>query len=154
MNIKILYLGKTRQNFVLAGLKEYTKRLKAFTQIDEITIPDLKPTGVNTIDKIKSGEALRISKHLKKDDFVIALSEEGEEITSKGLAKLIAEKMRNRKIVFVIGGVYGLDDSIKNKADLCLSFSRFTLTHQMIRLFLMEQIYRAFTIIKGKKYHY
>ncbi|MCF7857918.1 MAG: 23S rRNA (pseudouridine(1915)-N(3))-methyltransferase RlmH [Candidatus Cloacimonetes bacterium] len=155
MNIKILCLGKTKQKFVKEGISEYEKRLSKYIKIDWMIIPDVKLCGSNDINIIKEKEAERILGNLSESAYIIALDENGKALSSKKFAELFRKKFSFRKeIIFVIGGVYGLSKRITSKADLVLSFSNFTFTHQIIRLLLTEQIYRTFTIIKGKKYHY
>ena len=96
-----------------------------------------------------------LEKNYPRSSFLIVLDENGKEFSSEKFAKYLEDKFPiGKDIIFIIGGVYGLSNRIIEKADLVLSFSRFTFTHQMIRFLLMEQLYRSFTIIKGKKYHY
>ncbi len=150
MNIRIISPGKTKQRFIEDGIDEYMKRLRPFARIDWISTPDQPLRKTNTIDIVKQTEAEHILKRVEPG-FTIALDEHGREMTSPDLAEFF---QRYEKIQFIIGGVYGMADSVRDKADMVLSCSRFTLTHQMIRLLLIEQVYRAFTINHNKKYHY
>ncbi len=150
MNIRIISPGKTKQRFIQDGIDEYMKRLKPFAKIDWIATPDQALRKTNTIEIVKQTEAEHILKRIEPG-FTIALDEHGKEMTSPELADLLS---KHDRIQFVIGGVYGMSDEVRKKSDLVLSFSRFTMTHQMIRLVLVEQIYRAFTILQNKKYHY
>jgi len=134
MAIEIICLGKTKQKFI-----------EKFT-----TLSDIKLTKTNTIEIVKEKEADILEKHL--NGFVIALDEHGAQKTSVEFANLLEKHNYNIKII--IGGVYGLSKRITNKASMTLGFSKLTFTHRMIRLILMEQLYRASTIISGKKYHY
>ena len=153
--MKIICLGKTKHNFLQAGITEYTKRISIYTNIEMDILPDVKLSGSNTIQIVKEQEAETLIKKIPESSYIIALDENGKMSSSINFAKFIQQKLVSSKnIVFVIGGVYGLSEKILKRADLKLSFSRFTFTHQMIRLILLEQIYRAYTIIKGKKYHY
>ena len=154
MKIKILALGKSKQKFIEEGLQEYLKRLTRYAKIDFKILPDIKLTKTNLIEIVKEKEAVILEKQLTEYDFVIALDENGTQYSSNKFAKLIEKQKGKSNIVFVIGGVYGLSPRIINKANLILSFSKFTFTHQMIRFILIEQLYRAFTILEGKKYHY
>ncbi len=154
MKIKILALGKSKQKFIEEGLQEYLKRLTRYVQIDFKILPDVKLTKTNSIEIVKEKEAIILEKQLAEFDFVIALDENGIQYSSKDFAKLIEMKKGKSNLAFIIGGVYGLSPKILNKANLILSFSKFTFTHQMIRFILTEQLYRAFTILEGKKYHY
>ncbi|OQX70703.1 MAG: hypothetical protein B6D62_03820 [Candidatus Cloacimonas sp. 4484_275] len=153
MKIKILCLGKTKQKFIKEGIDEYLKRFSAKYKIEFIILPDVKLTKNNSIDFVKRKEAEILEKHISIDDFMVILDENGRNFRSVEFAEFL-KKRENKNICFVIGGVYGLDETIKKKANLILSFSAFTFTHQIIRLLLIEQLYRAITIIEGKKYHY
>jgi len=153
--MKIICLGKTKQKFIKDGIDEYQKRISKYVKLDWLILPDVKLTGNNTIENIKEQEAEIIIKKLPMSSFIIVLDETGKEFSSVKIAKFIENKLNTKKeVIYIIGGVYGLSNKILTKADLVLSFSRFTFTHQMIRLLLLEQLYRSFTIIKNKKYHY
>lgn len=153
--MKIICLGKTKQDFIQKGIEEYSKRLSSYIKIEWKILDDVKLTSAKNIEFVKAEEAKILEKHLNEDDFVILLDENGKMINSTNFSRFIEKKLIfSQPITFLIGGVYGVSNSIKKKANLILSFSRFTFTHQMIRLLLSEQLYRAFTIIKGKKYHY
>ncbi|MCF7793995.1 MAG: 23S rRNA (pseudouridine(1915)-N(3))-methyltransferase RlmH [Candidatus Cloacimonetes bacterium] len=155
MKIKIICVGKTKQKFIEAGIAEYKKRLQTFAKIETIILPDVKLTSSNNIDIVKKQESEIIRKHIKNYEVKVALDENGKSLTSKKFADFFVDQMNfGKDIAFFIGGVYGFEKEILNSMDMNLSFSRFTFTHQMIRLILFEQIYRAFTIIKGKRYHY
>ena len=155
MKIKIICLGKTKQKFIEEGIKEYQKRINKYIKLEWQILPDIKLTGSKTIEIVKDQEAVILEKHLPTSSIIIVLDEKGNEFSSEKFAEYLEDKLLfGKNIIFVIGGVYGLSKKILQKADLVLSFSRFTFTHQMIRFLLTEQIYRSFTIIKGKKYHY
>ncbi|MDO9578905.1 MAG: 23S rRNA (pseudouridine(1915)-N(3))-methyltransferase RlmH [Candidatus Cloacimonadales bacterium] len=154
MKIKILALGKSKQGFIEAGLQEYLKRLSKYTQTEFVILPDVHLTKTNSLEIVKEKEAAILEKYLNERDFIIALDENGNQFKSIEFARLIEQQKGKGDIVFIIGGVYGLSQKILQKANLSLSFSEFTFTHQMIRLILSEQLYRAFTILEGKKYHY
>lgn len=158
MQITIIQIGKTAKKYFIDAENEYLKRLRPYT---EIKINNLKEAnhGSNPtpseVEQIKKKEADRILTKIPKDDFVIALDEHGTELTSQKFAEVIRQKRdQSTNITIIIGGAFGLHPSILNQANLTLSFSRLTFTHQMIRPLLLEQLYRAFTIISGKKYHY
>lgn len=152
--MKIIWLGKSKQKFIEDGYKEFTKRISRFAKLKVVELSDVKLSGSNNVEIVKEKEAETILKNLKQTDFVIALDETGKQYSSVNFAKFLDKQMGKGEIVFIIGGVYGLHKSVKQRANLTLSFSQFTFTHQMIRMILTEQIYRAFTIIHGKKYHY
>ncbi len=153
MNINILCPGKTKQGYIKDGIKEYLKRLKLFANVQLLELPDVKLTSTNNIDIVKEKEAEIIRKRIPENCFLIALDERGEQFDSVGFANLI-NRTENSNIVFLTGGVYGLSSDLIKKSDIRLSFSKMTFTHQMIRLILLEQVYRAFTITAGRKYHY
>ena len=155
MNIKIICLGKTKQDFISKGIAEYQKRIGRFGKLTWNFLPDVKLTGSNSVQIVKEKEAEFILKSINPRDFVIALDERGKQFSSPKFAKYLENiSISGKPITFIIGGVYGLSEQIRDRADLTLGFSEFTFTHQMIRMLLAEQIYRAFTIINGKKYHY
>ncbi len=154
MPIKIICPGKTRETWIKQGIEEYQKRLNPVWKIDWQELKDASLKSENTIVKVKKQEALIINKTISTDDYIIALDERGKNLDSISFAHTLEELVMTKSIVFVIGGVYGLDSSVLNRANLTLSFSSFTFPHQLIRLILMEQLYRAWTIISGKTYHY
>lgn len=152
--MKIVCVGKTKQNFIQTGIKEYEKRLRLFNPVQWQILPDVKLTKSNTVAQVKAQEAEIILKALSPRDVVIALDERGQQFSSVDFASRLEKMQVQGPLVFIIGGVYGLDASVRNRANLVLGFSQFTFTHQMIRLLLVEQLYRAFTILQGKTYHY
>jgi 23S rRNA (pseudouridine1915-N3)-methyltransferase len=154
MSIRIICVGKTRESWIKEGTQEYMKRLSPVWKIQWQELKDVSLKEAGTTDKVKLQEAVIITKALSETDYVIALDETGSSYDSPGFAKLLEDVMRHKDIAFIIGGVYGLDKSVRQRADLVLSFSRFTFPHQLIRLVLSEQLYRAWTITSGKTYHY
>lgn len=150
MQFTIIQVGKTRPGFLQEAEKEYLKRLKPYARLNVITVKDGKAP------HIKEDEAAKILKAVPESSFVIALDEHGKQMTSPELATFIGEKRDKGfpHITFIIGGCYGLADSVLQQSELALSFSKFTFTHEMIRTLLYEQLYRAFTLLKGKTYHY
>lgn len=154
MSIKIICLGKTRETWIKQGIEEYQKRLTLSWKIQWVELKDVSLKEAGTVELVKSKEALIINKAIEPSDYLIAMDEHGKSYTSVDFAKVLNDGIAAKDIVFVIGGVYGLDASILSKAHLKLSFSAFTFPHQLIRLILIEQIYRAWTINCGKTYHY
>jgi len=155
MSIRVICLGKTTQKWISQGLEEYLKRLKPVWKIQWLELKDVSLKQAGGIDKVKSSEAALIEKTLTGNEIIIALDENGICLDSVSFSNELQKYLNSAKdIVFIIGGVYGLDKSILNKADMRLSFSAFTFTHQMIRLLLVEQLYRCWTIKAGKSYHY
>lgn len=156
MLISLLCIGKTDESWLNTGIEKYEKRLKHYTGFSLRIIPDLKNGKNLTIDqqKIKEGELLL--KQLSPSDLVILLDEQGVEMRSVEFARFIDKKMTAgvQRLVFVIGGPYGFSEAVYGRANGKLSFSRLTFSHQMIRLFFAEQLYRAFSILRGEPYHH
>lgn len=158
MNISIISVGKLKEKYLKSGIEEYTKRLGSYTKINEIEVADEKaPEQLSEADMeiVKKKEAERILTKISPDAYVIALAIDGKMKTSEQLAKDIESLMTygRSKIVFVIGGSLGLHDEVLKRADEKLSFSKMTFPHQLMRLILVEQVYRAFRIMKGEPYH-
>ena len=150
--IKILCVGKLKEDYLIQGIKEYTKRIEAW---DKVEIVELKEYLSSDINKVIETEGSYILDKINKNDFVITLEIEGKSISSEALAQKIDELYTygNTHLVFVIGGSWGLSKEVKQRSNLALSFSKFTFPHQLMRLILVEQIYRAYTIINHKEYH-
>ena len=158
MNISIISVGKLKEKYLKSGIEEYTKRLGSYTKINEIEVADEKaPEQLSGADMeiVKKKEAERILAKISPDAYVIALAIDGKMKTSEQLAKDIESLMTygRSKIVFVIGGSLGLHEEVLKRADEKLSFSKMTFPHQLMRLILVEQVYRAFRIMKGEPYH-
>jgi len=156
MKITLLTVGKTEDAYLKEGIEKYVKRLKHYTRLQLIDLPELKNTKALTEQQQKTKEAELILKKITSLDYVILLDEKGIEFTSKQLATYLDKKSisSTSSLVFVVGGPYGFDDSVYERANDKLSLSRMTFSHQMIRLFFTEQLYRAFTILKGEPYHH
>ncbi len=154
MKIKIIQLGKNKDQYIADGVDEFLKRLKPFYKIDIVTLKEISPSKTFAIDRVKIEEGAQVLKNINDDEFVFALDEYGKQFTSIDFASELKSKMDvGKSIVFIIGGPFGLSDELKNRADKLISMSKMTFTHQMIRVFLLEQIYRASCIIRGKEYH-
>lgn len=152
MKISLLVVGKTSFPYIQQGIEDYAKRLKRWIDF-EITV--IKDSKLQEVERIKKQEAEYLHEKIDNQDFVILLDERGRHFSSLEFAKKIEEfQERNKKIVFVIGGAYGFDNSIYDRANVQLSFSYMTFSHQIIRLMFMEQLYRAYTIIQGLPYHH
>lgn len=149
--IKILCVGKIKEKFFKDAISEYSKRLSKYTNLQIIEVDDINSDNINTIlDKEKD----LIIKHISSKDYVITLEIEGKQLNSLEFSKKIEElQIYNSSIVFIIGGSYGLHQQIKDRADYKLSFSKLTFPHQLFRIILLEQIYRAYKIIKNESYH-
>jgi len=155
LKIKIICLGKLKESYWREAEAEYLKRLGPFAKIEIIELPEISFQPKDNPEKIKEKEGKSILKHIKDDEFVIALDERGKEKSSEELAHFLEETgQRGQTITFIIGGPLGLSGELLSHANLQLSFSRLTFTHQMIRVILLEQIYRTGNIMMGKIYHY
>jgi 23S rRNA (pseudouridine1915-N3)-methyltransferase len=155
MKIILLQIDKTDQSFVEQGVQEFTKRLTRYTSFETITISINKTIRNKTIAEQKLEEEKQLLTHLNKYDVIFLLDEVGKEFSSVQLANQIQSILNagKKSLCFAIGGPYGFTDEVRKKYPL-ISFSKFTFSHQMIRLLFCEQLYRAFTIIKGEKYHH
>ncbi|MFC2115332.1 23S rRNA (pseudouridine(1915)-N(3))-methyltransferase RlmH [Bacteroidota bacterium] len=156
MKIQLLLMGKTRFPFILEGLDEYMKRLKRYTDIRIRELPDLKNTGSWSQSRVMQEEGKHIIKALSPKDYVVLLDERGKEMGSIGFAEFIDRRQQEsmKSLVFVIGGAYGFSPEVYERGDMLLSLSKMTFSHQMIPLFFIEQLYRAYSIIKGTPYHH
>lgn len=158
MNISIVAIGKLKEKYLKQGIDEYIKRLSAYAKVDIIELPDEKaPENLSDQDMkiVKDKEGERILSKISPDAHVIALAIEGKMKSSKELADNMDRLATygKSKVTFVIGGSLGLSDAVLKRANEKLSFSRMTFPHQMMRLILLEQVYRAFRINRGEPYH-
>ena len=156
MKIKLLAIGKTDNKQLIQLIDEYQKRLKHYIKFDFEIIPDIK--NVKNLSEIqqKDKEGELILNKLQNTDQLVLLDDKGKEFTSIEFSKYLQKKMNSglKQLVLVIGGPYGFSDSVYKKAQGQLSLSKMTFSHQMIRLFIVEQIYRGFTILKNEPYHH
>lgn len=158
MNIEIISVGKLKEKYLKQGIQEYLKRLQSYAKVKVIEVSD-EPTSENMSDHEialhleKEGE--RIKNHLTPDRKVIVMAIEGKIVSSEELAAKLNQYATygDSKVTFIIGGSLGVSDEIKKNADMLMSFGRITLPHQLIRLVLTEQVYRAFRINAGHAYH-
>jgi len=149
--MKIICVGKLKEKYLREAFLEYTKRLSKYTKIEIIEVKD---EGLVEEQKAIELEKAKIENFLTDKDYIITLEIEGKELTSPEFAKKLDQILiENSNIVFVIGGSYGLSDDIKKRAKLHLSFSKMTFPHQLFRIMLVEQLYRAYKIINNEKYH-
>ncbi|EWH20104.1 MULTISPECIES: 23S rRNA (pseudouridine(1915)-N(3))-methyltransferase RlmH [Bacillus] len=158
MNISIVAIGKLKEKYLKQGIDEYIKRLSAYAKVDIIELPDEKaPENLSDQDMkiVKDKEGERILSKISPDAHVIALAIEGKMKSSEELADNMDRLATygKSKVTFVIGGSLGLSDAVLKRADEKLSFSKMTFPHQLMRLILLEQVYRAFRINRGEPYH-
>lgn len=156
MKISLITVGKTDISWVKAGLDMYQSRLVHYVPFSIVEIPELKNMSAFTKEQIKEKEGELIMKNIRPSDDVVLLDEHGKEYRSVTFAKMLEEKMSRsgRDIVFVIGGAYGFSGEVYSRADSRISLSQMTFSHQIVRTIFAEQLYRAFTIIKGEPYHH
>jgi 23S rRNA (pseudouridine1915-N3)-methyltransferase len=149
-------MGKTRFPFIREGMDEYRKRLERYTDFRIREITDLKNTGSWPVQKIMQEEGKSILKALGDRDFVILLDERGKSMDSIEFAELLENKHQEaiRSLVFIIGGAFGFSPGVYKRGNMQLSLSKMTFSHQVVPLFFIEQLYRAFTIIRGAPYHH
>jgi 23S rRNA (pseudouridine1915-N3)-methyltransferase len=156
MKITFLTVGKTEDTYLKDGIDKYVKRLKHYTKLVIIDLDELKNTKALTREQQKAKEAELILKKITPQDYVILLDEKGIELSSVKFAAYIQKKEVSSVVsmVFIVGGSYGFDQSVYDRANDKLSLSPMTFSHQMVRLFFIEQLYRAYTIMKGEPYHH
>lgn len=155
MNIKIIAVGKIKEKYTTQAINEFVKRLSGYCSLSLVEIPAQEIRDESLCEKYKASEAEKILSQIKQNSFVITLEILGKQLSSEEFSDRLKMLMQDgyNEIVFVIGGANGLHKSVSERADLKLSFSKMTFTHQLIRVFLYEQIYRAFKIINHEAYH-
>lgn len=155
MNIKLIVISKTDVPYLQTGIDEYFSRLKHYCDFELVVIPALKNLGKASPDEIKEKEGELILKQLAKVDQTVLLDEHGKEYTSVGFSEYLQKQMNvgTRTLAFVIGGAFGFSPAVYAAATHKISLSQMTFNHQMVRLFFLEQLYRAFTILRHEKYH-
>ena len=156
MEISLIVIGKTNARYLQEGIDEYIKRLKHYIPYSISVLPDIKNTKKLTEEQQKEAEGKLMLDALKPGDCLVLLDERGKEFTSVAFADYLQRKMNAglRRLVFVIGGPYGFSQSVYDRADEKISLSKMTFSHEMIRLFFTEQVYRAMTIQRGEPYHH
>ena len=155
MKIKLFIIGKTNIEYLKTGESEYENRLKHYCNFEEIIITDVKKGSKLSKNELKIREGDLILKNINSIDKVILLDNKGKNNSSNEFSYFLKENMLHstKNLVFIIGGAYGFSEKVYNRANNKLSLSKMTFSHQMVRLIFKEQLYRAFTIIKGEKYH-
>ncbi len=158
MNISIICVGKLKEKYWVDAIAEYSKRLSAYCNLEILEVKEARlPENASPADeeKVKAEEGKGILSHVKKDTYLVTLEIKGKSLSSEGLAEKMATLAIDGRsnVAFAIGGSLGLSPEVSARADFKLSFSAMTFPHQMIRVFLLEQIYRAFKINRGETYH-
>ena len=155
MNIKLIVVGKTEEKYLKEGIDIFEKRLKFYIPYEMIIIPSLKDTKNLSPQMVKEREGELIIKQVSKADKVVLFDEMGEEFRSIEYANFLQKNMNAgiKTMCFVVGGAFGFSDEVYKIANLKIAMSKMTFSHQMIRLLIVEQLYRAFTILKNEPYH-
>lgn len=156
MKITLLVVGKTEDKYLIEGIDKYLGRLKHYINFNMLIIPDIKNTKNLTEAQQKAKEAELILKQINNPDLMILMDERGKKYTSVQFSEYLNKHMIGsvQQLIFVIGGPYGFDQTVYDRANGKISLSDMTFSHQMVRLFLAEQLYRAFSILKGEPYHH
>lgn len=159
MNIKIICLGKLKEKYLIDGVNEYAKRIKKFANIDILELQDEiipENPSIKEIERIQKLEADKIKKNIKPQDYIISLDLTGKQLTSEEFSEKIKDITIKgfSTIDFIIGGTTGISRELVTNSNFVLSFSKLTFPHQLIRLFLTEQIFRAFKILNNERYHW
>lgn len=155
MKVHVFYIGKTTAAYLREGETVYAKRLKHYLPVTFEVLPDVKNAGKLRPDLLKEKEGERLLGRLKNDDGLILLDEGGQQLGSVAFAAWLDKRLQRpyRRLVFVVGGAFGFSPAVYARADEKLSLSKMTFSHQMIRLFFAEQLYRGMTILRGEGYH-
>jgi len=155
MRITLVECGKTRDPFIREGVELFRKRLVRYVPFKIDTLPDLKNTRSMTMKEVQEKEGEMIIKRTRTSDYVVLLDERGEEYSSLTFAEYLNGLERKvNQVLFVIGGPYGFSQQVYDRSDTMLSLSKLTFSHQLVRVLFLEQLYRAFTILKGEPYHH
>ncbi len=156
MKIRLLCIGKTDDRYIQEGVEKYLKRLKHYVSFQIVELPDIKNVKNLSENQQKDREGDLLLKNIHAQDFVVLLDEQGKEFRSIEFSAYLEHKMvsSTAQLVFIIGGPYGFSAAVQQRANYTISLSKMTFSHQMIRLFLVEQLYRAYSIMRGEPYHH
>jgi 23S rRNA (pseudouridine1915-N3)-methyltransferase len=156
MLIQLLCVGKTHSAYLGQGIDEYTKRINKYSKFEVSILPDIKTRSSITPEQRKQEEGKLILQHLQPGDWVVLLDEQGKTYTSEKFADQWQQWFNRgpRQIICIVGGPYGFSQEVYNRSNASVSLSAMTFSHEMVRLFFAEQLYRAFTIIKKEPYHH
>lgn len=156
--MKIIFrsIGKTHESFVKEGIENFTKRISNYFPVEWEVVAAPKHAAKMNADELKKQEADLILSKLQKDDYLIVLDERGKQLSSENLAERVQScaNISVKRMIFLIGGAFGIDETVLKKADFTWSLSKLVFPHQLVRLILSEQVYRACTILKNEKYHH
>ncbi|HTR28472.1 MAG TPA: 23S rRNA (pseudouridine(1915)-N(3))-methyltransferase RlmH [Puia sp.] len=156
MKIQLWSIGREHESYVKQGTDDFTRRIAHYYPVEWKLIAPPKNAGTLSVSELKKREGSIVLESLGKDDWLVALDERGKEITSEGLARLLQSRANDgaKQLVFLIGGIYGLDDKVLERSDYRWSLSQLTFPHQLVRLMIAEQLYRACSILRNEKYHH
>lgn len=156
MKLQFWSIGKNNEPYVKAGIEDFTKRISNYFKVEWVILPVPKNAGMMSEMDLKKKEGELVLQWLSKDDYLVLLDERGKQLSSEGLAQFIQVRANEstKKLIFLIGGAFGVDDVIFKRADYKWSLSQLVFPHQLVRLILAEQVYRACSILKNEKYHH
>ncbi len=156
MKIRVICVGKTVKKYFIEAENEYLKRLQHYCSVEKIEIPEIRNAKRLSTDQIRQEEGQLILKKVQPGDVVFLLDENGKEYTSVDFSNFLQKQMNAgvRQLVFVVGGAYGFSSEVYAQASGKISLSQMTFSHQMVRMFFLEQLYRSFTILRGEPYHH
>jgi len=156
MKIVLLVIGKTNEQYLIEGISQYQKRLKHYIQFEMLEIPNIKKAKNFSNTELMKRQGELILKQLQSSDHLVLLDDKGKNFTSSKLSEKLQSWMLSgkKRLVFVIGGAYGFSEDVYARGDEKLSLSKMTFSHQMVRLFFVEQIYRGYTILNNEPYHH
>lgn len=156
MKVKVLFTGKTTEAWIRQGLDVYAGRIRHYVSFERIELPDLRQTASLSEEQVRAREGELILNALKPTDHLVLLDERGATFSSLDWARNLEQKAAHlpKDLVFVVGGPYGFSQAVQDRCQERLSLSRMTFSHQLVRLVFLEQLYRAFTIIRGEPYHH
>ncbi|MEM6879574.1 MAG: 23S rRNA (pseudouridine(1915)-N(3))-methyltransferase RlmH [Bacteroidota bacterium] len=155
MKVICYFIGKTKERYLREGEAIYLKRLRHYWPVETVELPDVKGAGKLSSEQLKEKEAELVMQKLTPQDGLVLLDEGGKQLGSVEMAKWLDKQLQQpyKRLVFLVGGAFGFDRSIYERANAKLSLSRLTFSHQMVRLFLLEQLYRSATILRNEPYH-
>jgi 23S rRNA (pseudouridine1915-N3)-methyltransferase len=155
MKTELWAIGKTNERYLEEGMAIYQKRLEHYLKFELAIIPDVKNAGKMSPERLKALEAEAVQQRLRPGDFLVLLDEHGKQYSSETFAEFINHKLQlsHKRLVFLIGGAYGFAPELRQQAGQLLALSRMTFSHQMVRLFFLEQLYRAMAILNHEPYH-
>jgi len=156
MKIQLWSIGKNHESYIKEGVEDFTGRIRKYFPVEWTLLPTPKNAGMLSEMDLKKKEGEVIMNWLQPDDYLVLLDERGRQFTSEGLAQFIQSRANEsiKKLVFLIGGAYGVDETIVKRANFTWSLSQLVFPHQLVRLILAEQLYRACTILRNEKYHH